>query len=273
MTQNPTGCSRRQPRRDGFTLLEMILALAIGLVLMAALYALMSSQLMQAQSGREVTEEALTARAILSRIGNDIIGSLGAYDPRQLPEVAVDLEAADSEMVDLTEMTDMTEMAPDAAISAPQFNLGVVGESDRLILTTGRVPREVMLTGARVSDLRRITYWLVAGKGLAREEVKLVTGDEIDLVPPDVDNPVIIAPQVVALSFQYWDPQSQWLASWDGSQPADLPYGPPAAIEISITMGGRIAEDGTEIKGRVYTHVVSLPTGNNFSVQETPMMP
>ena len=262
MTRN---LRRSPPRRRGFTLLEMILALAIGLVLMAALYALMSSQLMQAQAGRDVTEEALTARAVLSRIANDIVGSLGAYDPRQLPDVAVDLET-DPEAASAA-------AAPDASTSAPQFNLGVVGESDRLILMTGRVPREVMLSGARVSDLRRITYWLVPGKGLAREEVKVVTGEEIDVIPPDVENPLIIAP-VTSVSFQYWDPQSQWLTTWDGSQPIDLPVGPPAAIEISITLGSsRVADDGTETKARVYTHVVTLPTGNNFSVQETATMP
>ena len=250
-------------RRGGFTLLEMILALAIGLVLMGALYVMMSSQLGQSQAGRDATQEAATARSILTRIANDIVGSLGAYDPRQLPDVAVEVseDGASPET-----------RAPDAAISAPQFNLGVVGEADRLILFAGRVPREVLLKGERASDLRRITFWLVPGKGLAREEVTLVTGEAIDLIPPDVDDPdrYVFAPEVTSVSFQYWDPQSQWLTSWDGSQPIDLPVGPPAAIEISITIGNsRTLDSGTEVTPTVYTHVVTLPTGNNFSLQET----
>jgi prepilin-type N-terminal cleavage/methylation domain-containing protein len=257
---------QRRPRparhayRGGFTLLEMILALAIGLVLMGALYVMMSSQLSQSQAGRDSIQEATTARSILTRIANDIVGSLGAYDPRQLPDVSVD-DAENPEA-----------MLTEAATSAPQFNLGVVGEADRLILFTGRVPREVLLKGERGSDLRRITFWLVPGKGLAREEVTLVTGEAIDLIPPDVDNPerYVFAPEVTSVSFQYWDPQAQWLTSWDGSQPIDLPVGPPAAIEISITLGSsRTLEDGTEAAATVYTHVVTLPTGNNFSLQES----
>jgi prepilin-type N-terminal cleavage/methylation domain-containing protein len=264
MTRYPCPVRRPRPtgggRRDGFTLLEMILALAIGLVLMGALYVMMSSQLGQSQAGRDAIQEATTARSILTRIANDIVGSLGAVDPRQLPDVAVEADPENPQT-----------MLPEAATSAPQFNLGVVGESDRLILFAGRVPREVLLKGETGSDLRRITFWLVPGKGLAREEVTLVTGEAIDLIPPDVDNPdrYVFAPEVTSLRFQYWDPQSQWLTSWDGSQPVDLPIGPPAAIEITITLGNTRTVEGSEVPPTEYTHVVTLPTGNNFSIQES----
>jgi prepilin-type N-terminal cleavage/methylation domain-containing protein len=230
---------RSRVRRPGFTLLEMILALAIGLVLMSGLYLMMNSQLSQAQAGRESIEEATLARALLTRIANDIIGSLSAHDPSQQP---------DADEVDA------------ALMAAPVFNTGVRGEADLLILSGGRVPREMLLGNPEgaVCDLRRISYWMVPGKGLARQEVLRVTGEEMDTEPPDVGNAesYVVAPEVKAITFQYWDPTSEWLAGWDGSE-----IGPPAAIEITIELG----------RG-VYRHVVTLPTGNNFSppVSATP---
>ena len=74
----------RRGLRPGFTLLEMILALSIGLVLLGALYMTLNGQLFQAQAGRDVVEEGTLARAILTRIANDILGHLG--DPGQTPE-------------------------------------------------------------------------------------------------------------------------------------------------------------------------------------------
>src|SRR5262249_12985381 len=56
--------TRDRAPRTGFTLLEMILALAIGLVLLGALYQFMNGQLFLAQAGRDVLEEGTLARAI-----------------------------------------------------------------------------------------------------------------------------------------------------------------------------------------------------------------
>src|SRR5262245_19782451 len=72
-------------KKPGFTLLEMILALAVGLVLRGALYTMLGSQLMQAQVGRDAVEEATLVRSILARIASDVGGSLGPYDPKQVP--------------------------------------------------------------------------------------------------------------------------------------------------------------------------------------------
>jgi prepilin-type N-terminal cleavage/methylation domain-containing protein len=244
MWRSHANAKRQAAARAAFTLLEMILALAIGLVLMSGLYMMMSAQLSQAQAGRESIEEATLARALLTRIANDIVGSLSAHDPSQ---------AADAEAVDA------------ALTGAPQFNTGVRGEADILILSGGRVPRELLLGSLEgaVCDLRRISYWMVPGKGLARQEVLRVTGEDIDTEPPDVDNPDahVIAPEVKAINFQYWDPETEWITSWDGSAPVDAPVGPPAAIEITI-----------ELTRGTYHHVVTLPTGNNFSppVSTTP---
>jgi hypothetical protein len=129
---------------------------------------------------------------------------------------------------------------------------------------------------SRVADLRRISYWVVPGLGLARQEIKRVTSDEIDEVPPDVASPerYVFAAEVKSISFAYWDPETDWQSSWNGSGPEDGPIGPPAAIEIAITVQlprrGAAEDAESAPPPRVYRHVVTLPTGNNFSIPTAP---
>src|SRR3990172_2357040 len=59
-------------RRTGFTLLEVILAAALSLVLMLALYAALRLHLTMAQRGSEQVAKAQTARAALERIALDV---------------------------------------------------------------------------------------------------------------------------------------------------------------------------------------------------------
>src|SRR5687768_10222310 len=51
-------------RRSGFTLLELVLALAIGVVLLAALYLALLTQFQHARSGRAVLDEAAMVRSL-----------------------------------------------------------------------------------------------------------------------------------------------------------------------------------------------------------------
>src|SRR3989442_944271 len=67
--------------RKGFTLLEVLLAAAIGVLPMAALYIAMQVQLDHAQAGRDAVEQSLLVRALLRRMSNDIAPSLGPALP------------------------------------------------------------------------------------------------------------------------------------------------------------------------------------------------
>src|SRR5438876_9299783 len=71
--------------RQGFTLLEVLLAAAIRVLLMGALYVAMQVQLDHAQAGRDAVEQSLLVRALLRRMSNDIAPTLGPA----LPNTAV----------------------------------------------------------------------------------------------------------------------------------------------------------------------------------------
>lgn len=68
-------------RRSGYTLLEVLLATAIGVLLLAAVYVAVDLQFSSAQSGRDMVEQSTLARSLMTRMGDDINLSLGTIDP------------------------------------------------------------------------------------------------------------------------------------------------------------------------------------------------
>ncbi len=196
--------SNRRPRRAAFTLLEVVLATAIGVLLMAAVYVALDMQLRHVQAGRDVVEQNLVARSLLSRMTSDISCHLGPTIPNQnqgnssggggaagstggsssSPTPGTSSSTTGSSTGSSTSSTSTTSSTTSStattsssAINSPngpvQFNLWVQGDNTHLALYVSRVPREAYLSitdpanpNAQqvVSDLRRITYWL-AGSG------------------------------------------------------------------------------------------------------------
>src|SRR5262245_21571363 len=68
-------------RRGGFTLLEVILALTIGILLMSALYVAVNIQLRHAQAGRDIVQQSTLVRSLMTRIAADISKSVGVNTP------------------------------------------------------------------------------------------------------------------------------------------------------------------------------------------------
>lgn len=283
---------QRRRIRTGFTLLEMILALSIGLVLLGALYQTLNGQLFQAQAGRDVLQEGTLARNILTRMASDILCQLG--DVQLPPETSSSGTAsADASSTSTTSTstsgagaspasgtpatTDMTTVTQQSPV---RVNLGVQGDAGRLTLSVTRVPRELLVKAdsqaqRSTSDLQRITYWVLESGGLARQEIRGVTGSDADTTPPDVADPerFVIAPEVTYLEISYFD-GSSWVSEWDGTALGgpllDTPVGPPCAIAIIIRIRrprSLANEDPTEVE---YRHVVAIPTANGFGQGEAP---
>src|SRR4051812_34369116 len=68
-------------RRSAYTLLEVILSLAISVMVLSAVYSVIGYQLKQAQAGRELIERATLGRAILNRMGQDVTAAIAQNDP------------------------------------------------------------------------------------------------------------------------------------------------------------------------------------------------
>src|SRR5215471_14645265 len=72
---------RRTSRRSAFTLLEVLLALGIAVVLLAAVYAAVDTQLKQAQAARDLVEQSAVARNLFARMSNDMAAATQLSDP------------------------------------------------------------------------------------------------------------------------------------------------------------------------------------------------
>ncbi len=188
--------------RPAFTLLEILVATAVSVLLMGALYMAISVQLRHAQIGRDLVEESLLARALLARIDTDIRLSLGAPAPASpgssnpagsaagggsssaaggsgSGSSGTASGAAGSTQASGTSSTasgtSSTSNASTASSSSNgagtvQFNLWVQGDTNWIMLYISRVPRELNpIPGAdtdaqpSLSDLRRVSYWLAGG--------------------------------------------------------------------------------------------------------------
>jgi len=117
-----------------------------------------------------------------------------------------------------------------------------------------RVSRNTSQTQTGTGDLRRVSYQLVTGTGLVRQECHTPRADGTWEEEP----PVVLAAEVVGLTFRYFDSvSSQWSSTWDGTT-----SGPPQAVEItmSIIPPTETAMGGVQKPATTYRTVVAIPT-------------
>jgi type II secretory pathway pseudopilin PulG len=258
-----------RPTRPAYTLLEVLLALAISVMLLAAVYAVVGYQLRYAQSGRDLVERTALARAILRRVTTDIsaavtLGDAGRFRRTQSQQGTQQGSGGDSSGGGSggAPAAGATVSGDSGASSSSgiQLPLGVIGSSTEVHLFLSRVPVEALADDAQVTcDLRRVSYWLPDDtQGLCRMEVNLVTSDDAtntDL--PGDAGPYHFAPEVRQLEFSYFD-GSSWQDSWDSTQTGSdgvTPQGSPRAIAVKITVQ---VPGHKELK--TYRHVVHVLT-------------
>jgi prepilin-type N-terminal cleavage/methylation domain-containing protein len=301
--------SRTHRPRAGFTLLELILALLVAVMLLAALYAAISTQANSIQANRQRIEQATLARSLINRIDGDVAGAVGLADSsrfRQQAQNASTGSAAGDSSGGSTTPAATTPASTGGSTTTPASGttasttgsstgsttgtatttttitvpLGVVGDAGTLNLYTSKVPAELYNPGPDgatpvVSDVRRITYWLVSGDGasggLARSEIKAVTQDSgTGMMPDGVDEgQSVIAPEVRTLAFRYWD-GGDWVTEWDSTTMGDdgvTPHGSPRAIEITLGTAKprRPGQKNEEVQ--TFRHVVFVRTANGTTAQ------
>src|SRR4051794_38755670 len=165
---------RLAPARKGFTLLEVILAVSIGLMLLGGLYVAMDTQLRQMEEGRNVVENSSVGRMIIARMTQDLASSVGALQPPSSNASAATTGAS----------TTTTPATTTTTTPALTFQIGVKGDADRVAIFRSRLARATINpptdpngnTAPPTGDVSRICYFLTAD-GLARQEVIQPTSD------------------------------------------------------------------------------------------------
>jgi prepilin-type N-terminal cleavage/methylation domain-containing protein len=292
---------RSATQRSGFTLLEMLLAAAIGVVLMGALYVAVEYQLRHTKAGRELVEHNLLGRAVLTRMAGEIKLCVGLYrSPAAANATSSNSSSSSSGSSNSsnsgssgstsgTSGSSSSSAASTAGVSTTAYNLGLQGDATHIVFLVSRVPSELyqlppdstanQVAPTGISDLRQVSYWLAGGtgdaQGLARRESKAVTSDDaVAAWTTTPDNPgAVIAEEVQDLHFRYFD-GTTWQDNWDSTvlgPDGATPVGLPVAVEINLgirppTPAGTAG--GSELK--YYQHRVALPAANSASPPPTP---
>jgi type II secretory pathway pseudopilin PulG len=284
-------------RRGGFTLLEVLLASALAIILMAALYVALDVQLRLAEAGRESIEEATLTRAIIMRIEGDLSSGIGPVAP------PIDNSAKNSAKgsgmggsgaggagaaagagANATgggspnsgtggsgsgTGSDTGAVTEAATTDIIPFTAGVIGTTDQLTIYAARVAGigknvDNSGSGPNPADARRVTYW-ITDKGLCRQELPWLTSQQVqnstDPVMEDGkdEKDYVIAEEVTQLQFEYWD-GSTWQDTWDGrTLNADgiTLLGPPMAIRVHFWLKLPGEEPGQTVE-KEFRHTIAI---------------
>jgi prepilin-type N-terminal cleavage/methylation domain-containing protein len=263
--------------RRGFTLLEIVLALGLATVLLAALYTAVKLHLTIAQTGPQVVERVQVARAVLERIRTDLTATLSTIPSKNSTATTSTTASAASGST----TGDDTGAETGSAI----VQTGMWGDSQQLVLfvntTTRDLDQSELLSAAgqvvSTSTVRRVAYYLATDStrgdllgrpfplGLARQEIPAAAADTVDLSGDSslqLATTSLIAPEVSDLQFQYFD-GTEWVDTWG----SDVPTAPPRAIAIVISLlpPAERAEQLQEYAAAntfspVYRLVIAVPT-------------
>jgi prepilin-type N-terminal cleavage/methylation domain-containing protein len=253
----------------GLTLLEVILAIALISIVMLLVGMAIDFQLKATERRRAEAEQAQIVRAVLSQMSDDLRGALYAKTTdfssvAGLPTGDIDelgAEVGGEEGAAIDESTD--EVADIASSLTSSESPGLFGNRYELVVDISHLPSRQDL--ARIAtegeiagpsgDVKSVAYYLgsmqqpsattyqfggaaysnsetAQQRGLVRRVIDRAaarwSGDrgESNLL---TDNAELIAPEVIALEFRYFD-GIEWLEQWNSD---DL-LGLPVAVEITI---------------------------------------
>lgn len=180
-------------RRAGFTLLEVILALALSTLLVGMIVLAVRLNLRLLDAGREEVEEAQLARALLTQVASDLRGAV-AYNPldaaSMLPDTmgdaadladaaadaGLDTESLDTDSLDTDIAEDRVTGLADSA--APRSKPGLFGNQYELQVDVARLPRMDQLLSLATAasegvaldvptDVKTVLYYVAAAPSSA----------------------------------------------------------------------------------------------------------
>ncbi|QDU05592.1 Pseudopilin GspJ [Gimesia chilikensis] len=288
-------------RVTGFTLLEVILAIGLTSLLLAAIYAALDLYWKYTTLGHRQVEQAQIARAVFQKISHDL--HCVTYRLETAEAETEGTGSADSETEEAETVEIQVTNTDDAYTSG---NIGVYGDSQSLVLHTSRPARQPLLlssnsgattTSSVRSDLLSVSYFLaVAGAGGLQgaagdqfrntswggEDVQGVArleGDRLSMSMADqaadleqmASQSELLAPEISSLQFQYFD-GTDWLELWDSTE-----YGTvPQAIRVTIGFRSDLQQTALEsvnekINGynNTYSMVIALPLALPAVLQTT----
>ncbi len=284
--------NRQSVGSSGFTMLEVILAIGLTSLLLAAIYSALDLYWKYTTIGQQQVERAQIARAVFQKISQDL------HSVTYMQKIEVEEETSSETE---TEEVVIEVTNPDDAYTSG--NIGVFGDAQSLVLHTSRPGRQPLFISSdgslstMQSDLLSVSYFLaVAGaeglqgavgdqyrgtattgqstQGLARLEgdrLAMSMADESADVQVLAQQSKLLAAEINSLQFQYFD-GTDWLEVWDS-----IEYGTvPQAIKVTIGFQNeniegleRIANEKINGYENKFSMVIALPLALPSTLQTT----
>lgn len=267
-SQPSAGRSPRWRPRQGFTLLEVLVATGLSVLLMAAIVSAVDLYRKTVTAGRDDLAQAQLARAILQMMERDIRSV--TFSPQEDQQDT--LADGDPDALFVVEVDSTMAMFGESA--------GITGDNSTLVIHGRRPePHTGPLAVGRVqgragSDLRSTAYFLTVegGGGLPGLAAKLLAqrgddtsglarmeGDRLALLFADaagdsyhlLENVRVLAAEVTWLRFRYFD-EVRAYDVWDSAALGRLPRA--IEVELGLRLDGDLSQEPT----RFFRHVIAV---------------
>lgn len=238
-------------RRDGFTLLEVVLAIGLAGVVLGLLSTAINLYLIRVDASRTQVESAQLARTLMQQIASDLRAAR-YYSPAQLSDddseesepvdpalvqgifgTATELRIDRSAVWNWDQVARQTDAQNPEGAATESPRQSVMPQTVRYVLGEGKELLAADLAKTGVSEKQAASDYA----GLYREQISTSAwlaqqaGEATTIGSNDSENAKLIAPEVVNIEFAYFDGE-QLLEDWDSSETESLPNG----IEIKLTL-------------------------------------
>lgn len=258
----------KNSRSDGYTLLELLLALSLSVVVIGAIGMAIQVYMIALTKQQASIERKQVVRSIFMMIANDIRAGIQykAADYSGLETLVqtqmLMQQQATAALDPDAEAPDETEEPEDSGIIDEEevsFRPTLLGESNVIMIDISRLPRldqfnplvsSPDLDMNTPSDVKSLAYFVALSKGGIEEEMEFAESRapgglyrrELDRAVANylsdykiVENPDtytrLIAHEIAEIGFRYWDGES-WITSWDSEEEGGF----PTAIEVTLVI-------------------------------------
>jgi prepilin-type N-terminal cleavage/methylation domain-containing protein len=217
-------------RRSAFTLVEIMVALMIFSMVIAAIYATWALVMRATEVGQNTAKQAQRQRVVLRAIGDAIMG-VESFQASQ-KYYWFKIENGDSPMLSFVA---------------------------RLPDTYPRNGKFVGAANGRDCSSRRVTFSLAAGTGNERDLVLRQSPILMDMDQDEQQFPLVLARNVKVFTVEWWGTnrlnRTEWNTDWDDSQTNTIPQ----MLRVHLVLGGN-TERGKDAPDYAATRIYTVPS-------------
>ena len=218
-------------RRSGFTLVEIMIAIGILSLVLAAIYSSWTAILRASKTGLDAAASAQRAR-ITVRVLEDSLGSAQSF-AANLPYYYFDAENGDTPILSFV-----------ARLSKSFLRSGKFGDM----------------------DMRRVTFSVEAAPDGTRQLVLRQNALVMDMDTDEKEHPIVLAKNVKGFEMQFWDTNRNppdWVDEWAGAKTNQL----PKLVMVTLKLADN--PHSTRVTEEI-TRIISLPAMTVQPVWQVP---